>query len=103
MFQASVLNRRSTIIHLYMFYKKFYAISVVYFCFFFCAQRKPSPYETATFLSQLTWWWQNGQIWHGWRRPLQHEDLPDLNQVDKSRNVAPVFQKNLNAEMRRVG
>ena len=67
------------------------------------SQRKPSPYETATFLSQLTWWWQNGQIWRGWRRPLKHEDLPSLNEVDKSKNVAPVFQTNWDKELRRVG
>ena len=66
-------------------------------------QRKPSPYETATFLSQLTWWWQNGQIWRGWRCPLKHEDLPDMNQSDKSRSVAPRFQKNWDKELRRVG
>ena len=68
-----------------------------------CVQRKPSPYETATFLSQLTWWWQNGQIWTGWRRPLRHADLPNLNHVDMSKNVAPRFQKNLDQELKRVG
>lgn len=68
-----------------------------------CVQRKPSPYETATFLSQLTWWWQNGQIWTGWRRPLRHEDLPNLNHVDMSKNAAPRFQKNLDQELKRVG
>ena len=66
-------------------------------------QRDPSPCETATFLSLLTWWWQNEQIWRGWRHPLKHMDLPDLNQNDKSRCVAPRFQKNWDKELRRVG
>ena len=66
-------------------------------------QREPSPYETATFLSQLTWWWLNGRIWQGWRRSLRHEELPNLNQTEKCRNVAPVLQRNWDGELRRVG
>jgi len=55
------------------------------------------------FLSRITWWWQNSQIWHGWRRPLVYDDLVDLNSYDKSEVVAPVFQKHWNTELRKAG
>ena len=63
-------------------------------------QRKSSPEEDATFLSQITWWWQNGQIWHGWRRTLTYDDLADLNSGDKSESVVPSFQKNWSNELK---
>jgi len=66
-------------------------------------QRKPSPHETATFLSRITWWWQSGQIWSGWRRPLEHDDLYDLNAEDKSSVVVPVFRKHWNQELKKAG
>ena len=67
------------------------------------SQRKPCPEEQATFLSRITWWWQNGQIWHGWRRPLKYEDLTDLNSYDKSEVIAPVFQKHWDKELQKSG
>ena len=66
-------------------------------------QRRPCPEENAHFLSRITWWWQNGQIWSGWRRPIVYDDLADLNAVDKSRVIAPRFQKNWDRELRKAG
>lgn len=62
-------------------------------------QRKSSPEEDATFLSQITWWWQNGQIWHGWLHTLTYDDLADLNFRDKSERVVPSFQKNWSSKL----
>ena len=66
-------------------------------------QRRPCPEEDAHFLSRITWWWQNGQIWHGWRRPIKYEDLADLNTNDKSRVIAPRFQRIWNEELEKAG
>ena len=66
-------------------------------------QRRPSPEEDATFLSQITWWWQNGQIWNGWRKSITYDDLADLNSRDKSEVIVPLFQKNWNNELENAG
>ncbi|XP_064405656.1 multidrug resistance-associated protein 1-like [Halichondria panicea] len=66
-------------------------------------QRKPCPEMEATFLSRITWWWQNAQIWYGWRHPLTYDDLADLNEKDKSGVVAPQFQKHWDNEIKRAG
>ena len=65
-------------------------------------QRRPCPEADATFLSRITWWWQNGQIWYGWRHPLKYEDLADLNMEDKSAVVAPLFQKHWDQEIKKT-
>ena len=65
-------------------------------------QRRPCPEEDASFLSRITWWWQNGQIWRGWRHPIKYEDLASLNTVDQSRVVAPRFQRNWDKELRKA-
>ncbi|XP_064405659.1 multidrug resistance-associated protein 1-like [Halichondria panicea] len=67
------------------------------------SQRRPCPESEATFLSQITWWWQNGQIWYGWRHPLKHKDLADLNVEDKSAVVAPQFRKHWDNEIKKAG
>ena len=68
-----------------------------------CSQRRPCPEEDAHFLSRITWWWQNRQIWNGWRRPIKYDDLADLNAVDKSNVIAPRFQKNWDRELKKAG
>ena len=65
-------------------------------------QRRPCPEEDASFLSRITWWWQNGQIWSGWRHPIKYEDLARLNAVDQSRVVAPRFQSNWDRELKKA-
>jgi hypothetical protein len=64
-------------------------------------QRRSCPEEDASFLSRITWWWQNGQIWRGWRHPIKYEDLARLNAVDQSRVVAPRFQRNWDRELKK--
>lgn len=68
-----------------------------------CIQREPCPEEYVGFLSKVTWWWQNKQIWHGWRRPLTYDQLYDLNSYDKSEVVSPKFQKNWEKELKKAG
>lgn len=66
-------------------------------------EKKPCPEGDATFLSRITWWWLNGLIWRGWRRSLDYDDLTDLNYEDKSRVVAPQFQRNWDRELQKAG
>ncbi len=68
----------------------------------YLSQRRPCPESEATFLSQITWWWQNGQIWYGWRHPLTYDDLADLNVEDKSAVVTPQFQKHWANEIKKA-
>ncbi len=56
-------------------------------------QRHPSPEIDASFLSRITWWWQNELIWLGWRRSLIYDDLSDLKQEDKCTFSSSRFQK----------
>ena len=37
---------------------------------------RPSPEIKANWLNQAFFWWCNSLIGLGYRRPLQHEDLP---------------------------
>ena len=42
-------------------------------------------------------------LWRGWRKVLEYSDLTDLNYVDKSRQLAPRFQRYLDQEMEKAG
>ena len=42
-------------------------------------------------------------IWRGWRHSLEYSDLTDLNYEDKSRVVAPRFQRNWDNQIRKAG
>ncbi|CAI8020809.1 Multidrug resistance-associated protein 1 [Geodia barretti] len=64
-------------------------------------QRKPCPELEATFLSRITWWWLNGLIWDGWRKPLLYSDLTDLNEEDKAKRLGPRFQRNWDKELKK--
>ena len=66
-------------------------------------QRRPCPEEDAHFLSRITWWWQTSQIWSGWRHSLSYDDLTDLNAEDKSRVIAPHFQRHWDKELEKAG
>ena len=42
-------------------------------------------------------------IWRGFRKALTYDDLCDLNYEDKSRIVAPKFQREWSSELRKAG
>ena len=69
---------------------------------YYYLQRKPCPEEDAHFLSRITWWWQTSQIWNGWRRPIEYDDLTDLNLADKSKVVAQNFEENWSKELKKA-
>ena len=55
------------------------------------------------FLSRITWWWQNKQMWEGWRRPLVYDDLADLCYKDKSEVVTSRFKTQWEKELKKAG
>nr|QST14985.1 ABCC1-1 protein [Diaphanosoma celebensis] len=54
---------------------------------------KPSPEEGSSFLNRMFFQWFDVMAWRGYRKPLQMEDLWDLNSRNKSRWVVPRFDK----------
>ncbi|XP_078610229.1 multidrug resistance-associated protein 1-like isoform X14 [Branchiostoma floridae x Branchiostoma japonicum] len=54
---------------------------------------KPSPEETCSFLSKITFWWFNPLVILGYKRALERADLYSLNHVDRSDHVVPAFEK----------
>jgi ABC-type multidrug transport system fused ATPase/permease subunit len=65
--------------------------------------REPCPEESSNFFSRITWFWLDGLIWKGYRKALTYDDLYDLNYEEKSRVVAPKFQKEWDKEIKRTG
>ncbi|KAM6054990.1 multidrug resistance-associated protein 1 isoform 2-T2 [Chlamydotis macqueenii] len=54
----------------------------------------PCPEFSASFLSNITFWWITGLMIHGYRRPLEAKDLWSLNKEDKSEEVVPGLARN---------
>ncbi|XP_035695059.1 multidrug resistance-associated protein 1-like [Branchiostoma floridae] len=57
------------------------------------ANPEPSPEESCSFLSKITFWWFNPLVILGYKRALERADLYSLNYVDRSDHVVPVFEK----------
>ncbi|KAG1678222.1 Multidrug resistance-associated protein 1 [Nymphon striatum] len=51
------------------------------------------PEESASFLSEVLFWWLSSFMVRGFRNPLTQDDLWNLNCRDLSKNVAPHFDK----------
>ncbi|XP_027699446.1 multidrug resistance-associated protein 1-like [Vombatus ursinus] len=56
-------------------------------------QKKCSPEKHASFISKMTYSWFNSIIILGYKKPLEREDLFELNDSDSSYNVCPIFEK----------
>ncbi|XP_043849386.1 multidrug resistance-associated protein 1-like [Dromiciops gliroides] len=56
-------------------------------------QEKRSPEKHASFISKMTYSWFNSVVILGYKKPLEREDLFELNDSDSSYNVCPVFEK----------
>ena len=48
------------------------------------ASNSRHPREAANFVSKLALWWIFPLIWKGYRKPLNHEDLYPIREVEKS-------------------
>uniref|UniRef100_A0A0D9R8Q9 Multidrug resistance-associated protein 1-like n=1 Tax=Chlorocebus sabaeus TaxID=60711 RepID=A0A0D9R8Q9_CHLSB len=55
--------------------------------------QKCSPEKSASFFSKVTYSWFSRVITLGYKRPLEREDLFELNESDSSYTVCPIFEK----------
>lgn len=55
--------------------------------------QNPSPEITAGFLSSLVYSWFDKLAWKGFKKPLEHSDLWDINPEDTSSEITPIFEK----------
>ncbi|KAL9964378.1 hypothetical protein ACROYT_G028009 [Oculina patagonica] len=58
------------------------------------ANRGQCPEEKANIFSKLTFWWLNGLIYQGFKRPLVDDDLWALGKSNKSLTIVPKFMEN---------
>ncbi|KAH0624906.1 hypothetical protein JD844_032807, partial [Phrynosoma platyrhinos] len=61
--------------------------------------QKCSPEESASFYSKLTYSWFSRIITLGYKKPLEREDLFELNASDSAYIVCPVFEKQWRKEI----
>lgn len=62
-----------------------------------------SPETTSSFLNRLTMWWFNAICIKGIRKPLEVNDLYELNTKDTSRYLVPKWEKLWDECMRSEG
>lgn len=53
----------------------------------------PCPEKKASFLRQILFMWFDPMAWQGYRKPLEAEDMWDLNPEDSSNQMIPRFDK----------
>ena len=58
-----------------------------------------NPEDSANFISKVTLWWIFPLLWKGYRKPLSHEDLYPIREVDKSERRTKLLEENWNEEM----
>uniref|UniRef100_A0A2K5LVX7 Multidrug resistance-associated protein 1-like n=1 Tax=Cercocebus atys TaxID=9531 RepID=A0A2K5LVX7_CERAT len=63
--------------------------------------QKCSPEKSASFFSKVTYSWFSRVITLGYKRPLEREDLFELNESDSSYTVCPIFEKQWRKEVLR--
>lgn len=59
----------------------------------------PSPELSSSFLRQLFFQWFDKICLIGWRRPLTEKDMYDINPMDTSHEIVPVFDKHFYASV----
>ncbi|XP_075450089.1 multidrug resistance-associated protein 1-like isoform X3 [Ascaphus truei] len=60
---------------------------------------KDTPEKNASFFSRVTYSWFSSTITLGYKKPLEREDLFELNEADSSYTVYPIFEKNWRKEV----
>ncbi|KAK6487243.1 canalicular multispecific organic anion transporter 1 [Huso huso] len=65
-------------------------------------EAKKNPETSASFLSRITFNWFNSMVLNGYKRPLEVEDLWDLNESDKTQAIFSEFEKTMNWEVKKA-
>jgi len=60
---------------------------------YFVIIKKWCPENSASFLSQITFWWFNGMILKGHKKPLTTDDMWTLNEENRANTVLNKFNK----------
>ncbi|XP_054838696.1 ATP-binding cassette sub-family C member 2 isoform X1 [Eublepharis macularius] len=63
---------------------------------------KKNPEITASFLSFITFHWYNRMLLKGYKKPLEMDDLWDLNDADKANVVFGTFEKNMQTGIKKA-
>uniref|UniRef100_A0A8C5PJK7 Canalicular multispecific organic anion transporter 1 n=1 Tax=Leptobrachium leishanense TaxID=445787 RepID=A0A8C5PJK7_9ANUR len=61
---------------------------------------KKNPELTASFISRITFNWYNSIIMKGYKRPLEMDDIWELNEEDTTKTNYDVFDKHMKAEVK---
>ncbi|XP_074036470.1 multidrug resistance-associated protein 1-like [Leptinotarsa decemlineata] len=64
--------------------------------------QNPCPEESAGFLSRLLFAWFDALAWKGFRKPLEMDDLWEMNPGDSSRELVPDFEKYWQKSLRKA-
>nr|XP_023403921.1 multidrug resistance-associated protein 1-like isoform X2 [Loxodonta africana] len=64
-------------------------------------EQKCSPEKSASFFSKVTYSWFSRIIILGYNKPVEREDLCELNESDSSYTVCPIFEKQWRKEVLR--
>lgn len=59
------------------------------------------PENDANFLSRLTFWWLNGLMRTGYKKPLEITDIPKLRPAEVSTTISDEFHAKWNEELQR--
>ncbi|XP_029434086.1 multidrug resistance-associated protein 1-like [Rhinatrema bivittatum] len=62
-------------------------------------EKKHNPEKTASFFSKVTYSWYSSVITLGYKKPLEREDLFELNENDSADSVCPSFEKHWQKEV----
>ncbi|XP_077205501.1 ATP-binding cassette sub-family C member 2 isoform X2 [Paroedura picta] len=63
---------------------------------------KKNPEITASFLSLITFNWYNRILLKGYKKPLEMDDLWELKDADKTSRVSGMFEKNMQAGIKKA-
>ncbi|XP_065338923.1 multidrug resistance-associated protein 1 isoform X7 [Cloeon dipterum] len=60
------------------------------------------PESNSSFLSRMSFSWFDKLAWLGFRKPLENKDLWNMNPLDTSAHVVPIFEKYWNQSVRKA-
>ena len=63
----------------------------------------PCPKISSSFFNQLTFEWATPLLWKGWRRPLEQQDMWQVDPKLTSRGIVPVFDDNFHRGSKKKG
>ena len=72
---------------------------VFYFRIMIDASNSRHPRDAASFVSRVTMWWIFPLLWKGYQKPLNHEDLYPVRDVEKSKRRTKLLEEKWGEEV----